>query len=173
MIVHNFSPVFVDLGFLQIRWYSLAYILGIVLGWVYAAKIIKITSENKYNFEPIKKSYFDDLIIYLVLGIIFGGRLGYVLFYNLEYYSQNIFEIFKIWQGGMSFHGGLVGIIVSILVKGRRILPSPGMQFEYQKRRLRYRQLLDQNRTRPSGIYGIFPYSDPHMLEESNLPYKP
>ena len=115
MIVHNFDPIMIDLGLFQIRWYSIAYILGIIIAWMYATKIIKLTTVNKYNFEQIKKSEFDDLIIYLVIGIILGGRLGYVLFYNLEYYSQNLFEIFKLWQGGMSFHGGLIGVIVSII----------------------------------------------------------
>ena len=115
MIVHNFDPVLIDLGLFQIRWYSVAYILGIIIGWMYATKIIKLTTTNQYNFEQIKKSDFDDLIIYLIIGIIFGGRLGYVLFYNLEYYSQNFFEIFKLWQGGMSFHGGLLGVIISII----------------------------------------------------------
>ena len=116
MIVHNFDPVLVDLGLFQIRWYSLAYIFGIVIGWVYAIKIIKFIARNTHNFNPIKKSHFDNLIVYLVLGIILGGRLGYVVFYNFEYYSQNFFEIFKLWQGGMSFHGGLLGVIVSIVI---------------------------------------------------------
>ena len=115
MIVHNFDPVLIDLGLFQIRWYSIAYILGIIIGWVYATKIIKLTTINKYNFEQIKISHFNDLIIYLLIGIVLGGRLGYVFFYNLEYYSQNLLEIFKIWHGGMSFHGGLLGIIVSII----------------------------------------------------------
>mgnify|MGYP002525094763 CR=1 FL=1 len=115
MIVHNFNPVLVDLGLFQVRWYSIAYILGIIIGWIYAIKIIKFTAKNKYNFKPIKKLHFDNLIIYLVLGIILGGRLGYVIFYNFEYYSQNFFEIFKLWQGGMSFHGGLLGVIISII----------------------------------------------------------
>ncbi len=116
MIVHNFDPVLIDLGLFQIRWYSVAYILGIVIGWIYAGKIIKETAKNKYNFEPVKKSDFDDLLIYLIIGIILGGRLGYVMFYNFEYYSQNLVEIFKIWQGGMSFHGGLLGVIVAIYI---------------------------------------------------------
>ena len=115
MIVHNFDPIIIDLGLFQVRWYSVAYILGIVLGWIYAIRIIKFTEQSKYNFISITRSQFDDLIIYLIIGIIFGGRLGYVLFYNLEYYSQNFFEIFKLWQGGMSFHGGLLGVIVSII----------------------------------------------------------
>ena len=116
MIVHNFDPVLIDLGLFQIRWYSIAYILGIILGWIYAVKIIIKSQNNKYNFESIKKSDFDDLIIYLVVGIILGGRLGYIIFYNLEYYTQNFSEIFKLWQGGMSFHGGLLGVIVAIFI---------------------------------------------------------
>ena len=120
MIVHNFDPVLIDLGLFQIRWYSVAYILGIIIGWMYATKIIKLTTTNQYNFEQIKKSDFDDLIIYLIIGIVFGGRLGYVLFYNLEYYSQNFFEIFKLWQGGMSFHGGLLGVIISIIIFSKK-----------------------------------------------------
>ena len=116
MIVHNFSPILIDLGLFQVRWYSVAYILGIILGWIYAKRIIKSTSKNKYNFVAIKTSQFDDIIVYLVLGIILGGRLGYVIFYNFGYYSQNILEIFKLWQGGMSFHGGLLGIIITIFI---------------------------------------------------------
>ena len=116
MIVHNFNPVLVDLGLFEIRWYSIAYILGIIIGWVYAGKIIKETEKNKYDFEAIKKSDFDDLLIYLVIGIILGGRLGYVIFYNFDYYVQNLLEIFKIWQGGMSFHGGLLGVIIAIYI---------------------------------------------------------
>lgn len=115
MIIHNFDPVLIDLGLFQIRWYSIAYILGIVIGWMYATKIIKSTTINNYNFEQIKTSQFNDLIIYLVIGIVVGGRLGYVFFYNFEYYNQRFFEIFKLWQGGMSFHGGLLGVIVSLI----------------------------------------------------------
>ena len=115
MIIHNFDPVLIDFGLFQIRWYSFAYILGIIFGWIYALKIIKFTENNNYDFKPIKKSQFDDLIIYLVLGIVVGGRLGYVVFYNFDFYSQNFYDIFKIWQGGMSFHGGLLGVIVSII----------------------------------------------------------
>ncbi len=115
MIVHNFDPILIDFGLFQIRWYSIAYILGIIIGWAYAIKLIKLTATNEYNFEQIKIFQFNDLIIYLVIGIVLGGRLGYVFFYNFEYYIQNVFEIFKIWHGGMSFHGGLIGIIVAII----------------------------------------------------------
>jgi len=113
MIIHNFDPVLIDLGFFQIRWYSLAYILGITLGWFYINKIIKLFNINEYRSNLIQISQFDNLIIYLVLGIILGGRMGYVLFYNFNYYSQNLSEIFKLWEGGMSFHGGLIGVIIS------------------------------------------------------------
>ena len=112
MIVHNFDPILIDFGFIEIRWYSLSYIIGIILGWVYAVKIIKISKNEKY-FEELK---FDDFIIYLILGIIVGGRLGYVGFYNFEYYLSQPFEIIEIWKGGMSFHGGLIGVIISILI---------------------------------------------------------
>ena len=116
MIIHDFNPVLVDLGFLQIRWYSLAYIFGIALGWKYGINIIKKTEKNKHNFEQISKLNFDDLIIYIVIGMILGGRIGYVTFYNFEYYSNNLIDIIKLWQGGMSFHGGLLGIIISIFL---------------------------------------------------------
>ena len=114
-MIHNFDPVFIDLGLFQIRWYSMAYIASIVLGWIYSIKIIKDMTK-KYNFTLIKPEVFSDLIIYLILGIILGGRLGYVIFYNYEYYSQNLFEILKIWQGGMSFHGGLLGVIIATII---------------------------------------------------------
>jgi len=115
MIVHNFDPVFIDLGVFQIRWYSIAYIVGIILGWIYAIKIIKKMA-RKHNFTVISQTVFDDLIIYLVIGIVLGGRLGYVIFYNFEYFSKNPFEILKVWEGGMSFHGGLLGVIISIFI---------------------------------------------------------
>ena len=118
MFVHNFDPVIVDLVFFQVRWYSVAYIMGIILGWIYINKILKVMVivKEKYNFTPVKTTQFEDLLVYLILGIILGGRLGYVFFYNFEYYAVNILQIFKIWQGGMSFHGGLLGLIVATLL---------------------------------------------------------
>ena len=120
MFIHNFDPVLIDLGFFQIRWYSIAYILGILIGWIYANRIIKSTLNNQYNFKQVTTKQFDDLIIYLIIGIIVGGRLGYVIFYNLDYYSQNLLEIFKLWQGGMSFHGGLLGVVISTFVFSKK-----------------------------------------------------
>ena len=110
MYTHNLDPVLIDFGFIVIRWYSLAYIFGILIGWWYGKKIIshilKITS---LKFKP---KNFDDLITYLILSIILGGRIGYVIFYNLDYYISNPSEIIKVWEGGMSFHGALLGIII-------------------------------------------------------------
>ena len=120
MIVHNFDPVLIDFGILQIRWYSLAYISGIVVGWLYAIKIIKLTAENKYNFTQIKTEQFDSLIIYIILGVIFGGRLGYVFFYNFEYFVENFISIFRIWEGGMSFHGGVLGVVLATFIYSKK-----------------------------------------------------
>ena len=105
MFTNNFDPVAFELFYISIRWYSLAYIFGIIFGWIYCKKILIKTS-------TIQK-LFDDYISYLIIGIIIGGRLGYVVFYNLLYYLNNPIEIFMIWNGGMSFHGGLIGIIIS------------------------------------------------------------
>ena len=115
MIVHNFDPVLIDLGLIQIRWYSIAYIVGIILGWIYAINIINKTIK-KHNIILVKTAIFDDLIIYLIFGIILGGRLGYVLFYDFSYYNQNYIEILKLWKGGMSFHGGLLGVIIVTII---------------------------------------------------------
>ena len=104
MFINNFDPVALEIFSLEIRWYSIAYIFGILLGWILCKKIF--ISDEKL------KEKFDDYISYLILGIIIGGRLGYVLFYNFDYYLFNIIDIFKIWQGGMSFHGALIGIII-------------------------------------------------------------
>ena len=114
-MIHNFDPVFIDLGLFQIRWYSIAYIISIILGWIYAKKIIREMA-SKHNFTLFKPVIFDDLIVYLIIGIVLGGRLGYVIFYNFGYYSQNLDEILKLWKGGMSFHGGLLGVIIATII---------------------------------------------------------
>ena len=110
MYTHNLDPVLISFGFIVIRWYSLAYIFGIILGWWLGKKIIKSIIKD-VNFKFNVKD-FDDLITYLIISIIIGGRLGYILFYNLGYYIANPFDIIKVWEGGMSFHGALLGIIV-------------------------------------------------------------
>ena len=110
MYTHNLDPILLDFGFIEIRWYSLAYLIGIILGWWLGKKIIKkllIVVNFKFDLRE-----FDDLITYLIISIILGGRLGYVFFYNLGYYISNPFDIIKIWEGGMSFHGALIGVIL-------------------------------------------------------------
>ena len=104
MFINNFDPVAFSLFSLEFRWYSLSYIFGILAGWVLAKRI--------FIKEDSLKEKFDDYITFVILGIIIGGRLGYVIFYNLDYYLVNPVEIFKIWNGGMSFHGGLLGVII-------------------------------------------------------------
>ena len=111
MFINNFDPVAIEIFSLEIRWYSLAYIVGILLGWYLAKKI----------FMHINiKDRFDDYVTYVILGLILGGRLGYILFYNLDYYVNNLLDIFKIWQGGMSFHGGVIGIIISSILFSKK-----------------------------------------------------
>ena len=110
MYTHNLDPVLIDFGFIEIRWYSLAYIFGILIGWWFGKKIISHILKN--TSLKLKLEDFDDLISYLIISIILGGRIGYVVFYNLEYYILNPLEIFKVWEGGMSFHGALLGIII-------------------------------------------------------------
>ncbi len=108
MFINNFDPVAFQVFSFEIRWYSLAYIFGIIFGWTYCNKfIIK---------DQILKRQFDNYITYLIIGIIFGGRLGYVLFYNPIYFLNHPFEIFMIWNGGMSFHGALIGVVLTALI---------------------------------------------------------
>ena len=112
MFINNFDPVAFQIFSFEIRWYSLAYIFGIIFGWLYCKKKL-IKDEKLLNL-------FDDLITYLIIGIILGGRLGYVIFYNLEYYLDNFFEILMIWNGGMSFHGGLIGVILATIIFSKK-----------------------------------------------------
>ena len=110
MFTHNLDPIIFSLGIFSIRWYSLAYVLGIVIGWWYGRKLI--SKKSYLSEEKFSLKHFDDLITYLVISIIIGGRLGYIIFYNIQYYLSNPIDIFKIWEGGMSFHGALIGIIL-------------------------------------------------------------
>jgi phosphatidylglycerol:prolipoprotein diacylglycerol transferase len=103
------SPVALDLGFFQLRWYSLAYLAGIFVGYWYLLKLLKQPG------APMARRHADDLVFYASLGIILGGRLGYVLFYNLGYYLQHPIDILRLWDGGMSFHGGVIGTTLGIL----------------------------------------------------------
>ena len=119
MYIHDLNPVLINFGFFEIRWYSLAYILGILVGWWVAKKIIVFKMKNKIIFFDIK--LFDDLITYIIISIMLGGRIGYIIFYNFSYYFSNPIDIFKIWEGGMSFHGALIGVIIGTYIYSNKI----------------------------------------------------
>jgi phosphatidylglycerol:prolipoprotein diacylglycerol transferase len=106
--------VAVSIGPLDIRWYSLAYLAGILLGWWYLLKLIARPG------APMAKRHADDMVFYATLGIILGGRLGYVLLYRPDFYIHNPLEIVKLWDGGMSFHGGVIGVTLGILYLARK-----------------------------------------------------
>lgn len=117
----EFNPVWFSIGPLDIRWYALAYVAGIVLGWWYAARIIKTDRLWAPGKAPITTQQLDDLVLWVTLGIILGGRFGYALFYQPHLYGQlfmgpDNFALFRLWDGGMSFHGGLLGCTLAVVV---------------------------------------------------------
>ena len=114
----KFNPIAIEIGPIAIRWYALAYIGGIVLGWIYARSLIK--KERLWGgAAPITLPQMDDFILWVTVGIILGGRAGYVLFYNLPFFIQNPLEIFELWKGGMSFHGGFLGCVAAVMLFAR------------------------------------------------------
>ena len=117
MFINNFDPVALQIFSFEIRWYSLAYIIGILFGW--------IVGKRFFITNPVLKQTFDDFITYSILAILLGGRLGYVLLYNPKYYFYNFLDIFKIWEGGMSFHGGLIGVILASIIFAKKNNQNP------------------------------------------------
>ena len=113
------NPILISIGPFSVRWYALAYIVGVVAGWFYARAII--SSERLWGGPaPFTVIDFDDFVVWITLGIIVGGRIGYVLFYNLPHFAENPIEILRLWNGGMSFHGGVLGCIVAIVLFAMR-----------------------------------------------------
>jgi phosphatidylglycerol---prolipoprotein diacylglyceryl transferase len=113
-----FDPIAIAIGPIAIRWYALAYIFGIVLGWLYARSLLK--NERLWDGPaPITLVQLDDFILWATVGIIVGGRTGYVLFYNFAFFMQHPAEIFELWKGGMSFHGGFMGCVVAVILFAR------------------------------------------------------
>ncbi|MCL6741223.1 prolipoprotein diacylglyceryl transferase [Sphingomonas sp. RB56-2] len=108
------KPTVFEIGWFQLRWYSIAYLAGIFVGYWYLLKLLKQPG------APMARRHADDLVFYAALGIILGGRLGYVLFYNLPFYLAHPLDILKLWDGGMSFHGGVIGTSVGILYLARK-----------------------------------------------------
>jgi phosphatidylglycerol:prolipoprotein diacylglycerol transferase len=114
-----FDPVLVSVGPFVIRWYALAYIVGILAGWMYARHIIR--SEKLWGGPaPMTVADFDDFVLWVTLGVILGGRIGYILFYNPAYFAAHPLEAVQIWKGGMSFHGGFVGVVLAVILFARR-----------------------------------------------------
>jgi len=111
----NIDPVLISIGPLAIRWYALAYIFGILIGWYYVRRLIRNT-RLWGGTAPLTVEDFDDFIVWVTLGIILGGRLGYVLFYNPAHFAAHPFEILQLWSGGMSFHGGFVGCVLAVVL---------------------------------------------------------
>ncbi len=112
----DIDPVIFTIGPLAVRWYGLMYVVGFVAGWLLARR------RSRTPWSVVRPEQVDDLIFYCMLGVIVGGRLGYSLFYGLEYWLQDPLYVFKITQGGMSFHGGLLGVVVAMWIYGRRVL---------------------------------------------------
>jgi len=118
MYIHNLDPDIISFGFFTLRWYSLSYILGILLGWWLGFKLLYLR-KNDIPFE-VGKQLFDNFITYIIISLILGGRIGYVIFYNPAYYLLNPLDIIKIWEGGMSFHGALLGIIFGTIIFSKK-----------------------------------------------------
>ncbi|HZP18993.1 MAG TPA: prolipoprotein diacylglyceryl transferase [Bauldia sp.] len=110
------DPVLIAVGPVVIRWYALAYVVGIFLGWWYAKKLVANPVLWGPAGAPMTPRDIDDFVVYAALGIILGGRIGYVLFYDLPRFAAHPLEIFELWTGGMSFHGGFLGTILAMIV---------------------------------------------------------
>ncbi len=110
----NINPVALDIGFIKIHWYGITYVVGILVAW------LLLRYRGKQEFWHFNDEQISDLIFYAMLGIIVGGRLGSVLFYNFSYYLQHPIEVFYIQKGGMSFHGGLIGVLIAVLFFARK-----------------------------------------------------
>jgi phosphatidylglycerol:prolipoprotein diacylglycerol transferase len=113
-----FDPVAFAFGPFVVRWYALAYIGGIVLGWIYARALIR-NDKLWRGSSPITLAQMDDFVLWVTIGIIVGGRTGYVLFYNPSFFAQHPAEILELWKGGMSFHGGFLGCVVAVMAFAR------------------------------------------------------
>lgn len=124
------DPVLISLGPLQVHWYGLAYVGGILFAWWYAKLMIRTDNLWSAPGSPIKEIAIDDFLVWAVVGIILGGRFGYILFYDLPTYLESPLSVFAVWQGGMSFHGGLAGTVVAMILFARRRGFSPFSLFD-------------------------------------------
>jgi phosphatidylglycerol:prolipoprotein diacylglycerol transferase len=115
----EFDPVIFQIGPFALRWYALAYVAGIVLGWLYAVRLVRTPAIWRGQTPPVTQPQIDDLIVWVILGVILGGRIGYVLFYRPDLLWTNPVEVLQIWNGGMSFHGGFLGVALAVAVYAR------------------------------------------------------
>lgn len=119
-IFNYINPIAIQIGPLAIHWYGISYVISIIIGWAIAKKITqnqKIWGNSK---SPISNQNIDDSITWIIVGIIIGGRLGYVMFYDLQYYITQPTKIIAVWDGGMSFHGGVIGTLIAIVAFARK-----------------------------------------------------
>jgi phosphatidylglycerol:prolipoprotein diacylglycerol transferase len=114
------DPVAFSIGPLAIRWYALAYVFGLLLAVAYAKHLVRRPELWEPGGPPVTPQQLDDFLLWATLGVVLGGRLGYVLFYNLPHYLAHPLAILEVWHGGMSFHGGFLGVIVAAWAYGRR-----------------------------------------------------
>jgi phosphatidylglycerol:prolipoprotein diacylglycerol transferase len=114
------DPIAFSLGPLAIHWYGLAYVVGILLGWAYARRLVNQGQLWRADTAPMTAANLDDFIVWVALGIVLGGRIGYILFYDLQAVIENPIRAIEIWNGGMSFHGGLIGTTVAMILFARR-----------------------------------------------------
>lgn len=114
------NPIAIQLGPLAVHWYGLAYVAGILLGWIYARRLVANARLWPNDTPPMTTTHLDDFIVWVALGVVLGGRIGYVLFYDLDPVLQDPIRAIEIWNGGMSFHGGLVGTTIAMILFSRR-----------------------------------------------------
>ncbi|MBO1039803.1 prolipoprotein diacylglyceryl transferase [Brucella pituitosa] len=115
----NIDPVIFSIGPLAVHWYGLGYVVGIMFAWWYGKKLLRNHRLWANNQPPMKPEALDDFVIWAALGVVLGGRIGYVLFYNFSYYLSNPLAIPAVWDGGMSFHGGILGTTVAMILFAR------------------------------------------------------
>ncbi|MGH6763433.1 MAG: prolipoprotein diacylglyceryl transferase [Phyllobacterium sp.] len=115
----NIDPIIVSIGPLAIHWYGVGYVVGILFAWWYAKRLIAKPGLWANNEPPMKPNDLDDFVLWAALGVVLGGRIGYILFYDFARYLANPLDIFALWQGGMSFHGGILGTILAMFLFAR------------------------------------------------------
>jgi phosphatidylglycerol---prolipoprotein diacylglyceryl transferase len=116
----NVDPVAVSLGPISVKWYGLAYACGLLLGWLYVKRILLTMRLWPAGGAPFSTVKADDMLLYMTAGVVLGGRLGYVIFYKPEYFLANPADVFAVWKGGMSFHGGFLGVVAALALFARQ-----------------------------------------------------